>query len=108
MGRSVVVLPEPAAPSMMATRPAGRRDRPYCRDLFFAQRITRRQKPRHLVLDCLGGQGMSRIGGHACRHIPDFKLHLQVVTGRIQPRVRHIGPALGRTRRAGQAHDLRA
>ena len=49
---------------------------------------------------------MARIGGHACRHIPDFLLHLQVVTGRIQPRVRHIGPALGRTRRAGQAHHL--
>ena len=49
---------------------------------------------------------MARIGGHAFRHIPDFLLHLQVVTGRIQPRVSHIGPALGRTRRAGQAHDL--
>ena len=51
---------------------------------------------------------MSRTGGHPCRHIPDFHLHLQVVTGRIQPRVRHIGPALGRTRRAGQAHHLGA
>ena len=47
-------------------------------------------------------------GGHACRHIPDFHFHLQIVTGRIQPRMRHIGPALGRTRRASQAHDLRA
>ena len=51
---------------------------------------------------------MSRIGGHPCRHIPDFHLHLQVVTGRIQPRVRHIGPAFGRTRRPGQAHHLGA
>ena len=51
---------------------------------------------------------MSRIGGHACRHVPDFKLHLQVVTGRIEPCVRHVGPALGRTRRTGQAHDFGA
>ena len=47
-------------------------DRPYCRDLFFAQRIARLKEPRQLCPDSLGGQGMSRTGGHACRHIPDF------------------------------------
>ena len=107
-GPSVVVLPEPAAPSMMATRPPDDVTFPDRYDLFLAQRITRLQQPRHLCPDSLGGQGMARIGGHAFRHIPDFLLHLQVVTGRIQPRVRHIGPALGRTRRAGQAHHLGA
>ena len=81
MGRSVVVLPEPAAPFDDGYTPARRRDGPNRLDLFFAQRITRRQKPRHLVLDCLGGQGMSRIGGHSGRHVTDFKLHLEVVTG---------------------------
>ena len=37
----------------------------------WARRIVWRtcfQEPRHLCLDGLGGQGMSRIGGHACRH----------------------------------------
>ena len=51
---------------------------------------------------------MSRIGDHACRHIPDFPLHLQGVAGRIQFPVRHVGPALSRTRQAGQAHHLEA
>ena len=56
MGRNVVVLPEPAAPSMMATRPVDKVTDRIAVICIFAQRIARLQQPRHLCLDGLGGQ----------------------------------------------------
>ena len=83
----------------------GRADR---RDLLLAQRIAGLEQPRQFTLDGLRAEGMAGPGGHGRGHVPDLLLQGEGVTGRIEPGVRHVGPALGRARRPGQAHDLGA
>ena len=106
MGLKVVVLPEPAAPSTMATRPCAPRHRADRLRLLPAQRVALLQQARELRLDRLGGQAVAGLGRHAGGHLAERLLHLQRASRRVEPGVGHVRSALGRARRARQPHHL--